>query len=143
SIDLGVWAELRELGKEDDLFNTLIAHFINETPGHLEILRAALLRGDAPAVARMAHELKGSSGNLGAKVMSRLCDQLQVCGKAGDLAAANPLCNRLEAEFDRVQRRIRAEQANAAQESSGKREAPQPPDRLACASDDSEIPNAA
>jgi HPt (histidine-containing phosphotransfer) domain-containing protein len=66
---------------------------------------------DAPTVNQMAHNLKGSSGNLGATRMTKLCAELEDAGASGDLSHAQQMLQQLEAEFTRVRPALEAEVA--------------------------------
>jgi CheY-like chemotaxis protein/HPt (histidine-containing phosphotransfer) domain-containing protein len=114
AIDPKVLAELRRLSTEqEDLLAVLIGHFLEQMPRGLERLRQALAQGDAKRLARIAHELNGSCGNLGARRMCGLCMELQVRGDRGELPGAAPLLERLEAEFERARTRLLAERDRA------------------------------
>jgi len=98
-VDSAVLAELRQLDETGELLVTLIRHFLDETPQLLAAMQTALSQADSTALAEAAHTLKGSSGNLGAHRLQRLCGELQRLGRAHELA---PVVNRLadlEAEF--------------------------------------------
>ena len=77
-------------------------------------LQDALQQGDAGALARVAHELNGSSGNLGVRKMRQLCVELQALGKAKDLTQAGDLLAQLVSEFEVVRQRLMAEHATIA-----------------------------
>ncbi len=54
----------------------LLDTFLDDSQKRVEALRKA--RGDAPALGRIAHSFKGSSGNLGAVRLAQLCQRLEV-----------------------------------------------------------------
>ena len=110
-VDATVIAELRDLGDKEELLFPLISHYLDETPKLLTSMRAALDNGDAATLTRVAHNLKGTSGNLGARRMCQVSNELQVIGKTGDLASAPLLLRRLEVEFESVRHRLVVEQA--------------------------------
>jgi HPt (histidine-containing phosphotransfer) domain-containing protein len=68
-----------------------------------------MLIDDAAAVENLAHTLKGSSGNMGARGMSALCARLEAAGASGDLSQSFGLLERLKEEFLRVDRAFEAE----------------------------------
>jgi HPt (histidine-containing phosphotransfer) domain-containing protein len=68
-----------------------------------------LQRGDAPAVERVTHKLKGGSGNMGARGISGLCAQLEDVSASGDLSQGSGLLGRIRKELGRVQRALEAE----------------------------------
>ena len=115
-VDASVLAELRELDSSCGLLSTLITNFLNDVPSHLAGLQGALQQGDGEALARVAHELNGSSGNLGIRNMRQLCVELQALGKAKDLSKAGALLAQLVSEFELVRQRLMAEHATIAQD---------------------------
>jgi two-component system, sensor histidine kinase and response regulator len=110
-VDSTVLAELRDLDRSCGLLSTLITNFLNDVPTRLAGLRDALQEGDAGALARVAHELNGASGNLGVRTMRQLCVELQALGKAKDLSKAGALLAQLVSEFEVVRQRLIAEYA--------------------------------
>jgi HPt (histidine-containing phosphotransfer) domain-containing protein len=107
SLDHTVIANLRELG-DSDLLSELTRMFVEEVPGRRVALHEAIENGDAQTVRRIAHTLKGSSGNMGARQMSRLCLDLEHAGEANDLPAADRLLEAIEEEFDHVRAQLTA-----------------------------------
>jgi two-component system sensor histidine kinase/response regulator len=114
-VDAAVLADLRQLDRSCGLLSTLITHFLDDVPTRLATLQDALQQGDAGAVARVAHEVNGASGNLGVRRMRQLCVELQALGKAKDLTKAGALLAQLVSEFEVVRQRLLAEQATLAQ----------------------------
>ncbi len=66
----------------------------------------ALRRGAADDVARAAHRLKSSSGQIGALAVSRLCEQLEARVRSGSVAGLEPLAASLQLELERLQQRL-------------------------------------
>ncbi len=90
-------------------FAQLIELFAADCVDHLRELREAVLAGDAGRVERFAHRLSGSSGNLGARIVARLCRELEQMGTSGDLAAAPGVLHRLEEACASATSALRAE----------------------------------
>jgi HPt (histidine-containing phosphotransfer) domain-containing protein len=111
-LDRGVLEGLRSLGDEE-LLAELAQLFLEDVPPRLEALREAIGGGDAASVGRVAHVLKGSSGNMGALRMSAICSELEDAGHSGKLQEAAGLAERLEAEFGRVLPALEAETARS------------------------------
>ncbi len=107
-LDRATLEGLRELGGSE-LITELGEAFSSVTPPQLANLRVAVEGGDAEAVERIAHTLKGSSANMGARRMAGICEELQKPKVSTDLAEALELLDRLEVEFERVQRALAAE----------------------------------
>ena len=99
-VDAAVLADLRQLDLSGGLLSTLITHFLDDVPTRLAALQDACQQGDAGALARVAHELNGASGNLGVWRMRQLCIELQALGKAKDLTKAGALLGQLVSEFE-------------------------------------------
>jgi CheY-like chemotaxis protein/HPt (histidine-containing phosphotransfer) domain-containing protein len=113
-VDSAVLADLRQLDSSCGLLSTLITHFLEDVPTRLATLQDAFQQGDAGALARVAHELNGASGNLGVRKMRQLCIELQALGKAKDLGKAGALLAQLVSEFELVRQRLMSEQATLA-----------------------------
>jgi HPt (histidine-containing phosphotransfer) domain-containing protein len=74
-VDREVLARLRRpQGEEEpDIVADLAGMFLKDARSRLVAVEEALQKGDAPAVGRAAHALKGGSGSMGARRMSGLC----------------------------------------------------------------------
>ncbi len=114
-LDPSVLAGLRELQIEGrpEFAAEVAAIFLQEAPARVAALRETVSRGDAQALARAAHALKGSSANVGARRLAFLCGELEAMGRSRPTPAAAKVLRRLEQELDRVR---------AALESMGVRE---------------------
>ncbi len=74
-----------------------------ECPRLLDAVRNALHQGDAKALARAAHSLKGTVGSLAAAGAFSAARQLEERGRAGDLDAAAAAFTALEREMKELQ----------------------------------------
>ncbi|MGZ8783036.1 MAG: Hpt domain-containing protein [Gaiellaceae bacterium] len=74
-LDAAVIDELRSFG--DAFVDDLVGQFVGDTDLLLAELRAALAAGDPVAVARIAHSLKGSSGQMGGRRFAMSCGRLE------------------------------------------------------------------
>ena len=99
SIDVAVLANLRELTGEDspEILSELIELFAASTPPLLSQARDALSNPRELAV--IAHTIKGSCSNFGARAMEALCLQLEQLDGEGGSAAAENLVAAIEREF--------------------------------------------
>jgi signal transduction histidine kinase/CheY-like chemotaxis protein/HPt (histidine-containing phosphotransfer) domain-containing protein len=104
SLDLTRLNHLQELSKRRDpaLFSKLLKSFLTDAPDRIGILKKALAVDDTKTVFTVAHSLKGISGNIGAKVMTSLSQELQVMGDTGSLSGAGAVIGKLEQEFSLV-----------------------------------------
>jgi two-component system sensor histidine kinase/response regulator len=103
-LDRSVLAGLRELqeGGEPDLLAELAKLFLEEAPFKIKGMHEATERSDASSLGWVAHALKGSCDNMGARRMAQICAELQDVGTSENLARAPGLLDQLESEFDRV-----------------------------------------
>ena len=76
--------------------------YVENAPQLIDAIRRAIAAGDAPALQRSAHTLKGSSASLGAQRMAALCFELEKLGRDGTVEGALPIAAEVEQEFDRV-----------------------------------------
>lgn len=98
-------ASLQEPG-EPDLVVELVTLFLRDTPERLaELTRSPL---EAGHVARVAHAIKGSAGNLGATALQDLAGQLEQAGHRGEsVASLAALGEAVHAEYARVDSHLR------------------------------------
>src|SRR5215210_7246996 len=111
SLDREVLARLRGLqgDEETDFVAELAGLYLENARWGLQEGEEALQRGDAPAVERVAHKLKGGWGSMGAMGMSGLYAQLEDVGASGDLSQGSELLGRIREELGRVERALEAE----------------------------------
>ena len=107
-LDPAVVESLRQLtpSGEPDVLHQVLTLFLSEVPKKIDALRAAVAAGDVVAVQRIAHSLKGSSGNIGAGALYDVCRRLDDDAKSGEMARLPPLLERVVAEYARVEREI-------------------------------------
>jgi CheY-like chemotaxis protein/HPt (histidine-containing phosphotransfer) domain-containing protein len=101
-LDAVVLARLQRLGAAsgEDLLGQLAALFLSDAALRIETLRQAIVEGDTEEVFRSAHFLAGSSANLGATDLSRLCSVL--AARADDRAHRRAMADGIEAELELV-----------------------------------------
>ncbi len=110
-----VLRDLAELaGPENpDFLKEIIAAYLKDLPGRLEAMRAAFAAGAAPALQQAAHALKGSSGNVGAQRLYKICRMIEDIAKGGSAAGAGELLLALEAEAPNTRAAMEAAAAGA------------------------------
>jgi HPt (histidine-containing phosphotransfer) domain-containing protein len=97
------WATaLGRVGNDVELMQELARVFLEECPGWMAELRRALAGGDAAGVRRLAHTVKGSLGQFGARTAFDAAQRLEMMGRDGILAGAEEACVVLEAELGRL-----------------------------------------
>jgi CheY-like chemotaxis protein len=104
ALDPAVLAELRQFQGEGepDIVQELAQAFQFETPPLLQALHRAVAEEQSEQIKQAAHNLKGSSNNLGARTMAGLSAELEALGKQRTLEGAAELVTRLEREYRRV-----------------------------------------
>jgi PAS domain S-box-containing protein len=113
ALDPTVLTELRQFQGEgeSDIVVELAEAFQSETPPLLEALHVAVREEQPEALKRAAHNLKGSSYNIGARTMAETCSDLESLGKQGTVQGATELITKLEQEYQRVCQALVAEGA--------------------------------
>jgi HPt (histidine-containing phosphotransfer) domain-containing protein len=82
--------------------------FRDSTPALVAALRAGAERGDAAAMARAAHTLKGACSNLRAPAAVAALAEVETLTRRGDVAAATPILPRVEAAHAELLREANA-----------------------------------
>ena len=105
-LDLGVLSRLTEEtggARDSELIKSLAGLFREDSKRELKQVADALREKDAQGVARAAHALKGSSGQLGATRTEAISAELQAVAETGELGDAKALLRRLETAVDAAQ----------------------------------------
>ena len=95
-------AALARVGGNVELLREMVALFLQELPELLTNLRDAIGAGNANAIERAAHKLKGSVGNFSAQPAFEAALKLEVLGRDGSLTNAEPVYADLEREIERL-----------------------------------------
>jgi PAS domain S-box-containing protein len=108
-LDQGQIAVLRSLDDGDgDVLAEIIEQFLSQTAEGREELLRVLGAGDAPALERAAHTLRGASANVGAKALAALCAEIEQHGRHGRLDGGAGLLDRFDTEFARVREALQS-----------------------------------
>ena len=104
-LDTSILEDLKSLQVEgkQNILKSLFDLFMRDTPVRLDEVDAAVERGDGEAVRKIAHTLKGSSGNIGAQRMARVAALLEDQVQSEEISHASDLLSRLRQEYLRVQ----------------------------------------
>jgi signal transduction histidine kinase/CheY-like chemotaxis protein len=98
-------ADDSELVVDDDIVD-LLPDYVAARRRDLVTLRASVERDDLEAIARIAHQMKGSGAGYGLPVLTRLGGAIEAAANGGDAAAIPPLVDDLDAHLARL--RIRS-----------------------------------
>jgi PAS domain S-box-containing protein len=78
-----------------DRFTTILRAYVDGDDRRLDRIETFGRSGDLPGLARAAHDLTSISGNLGARQLQRLAEELDRAGREGDLSRARALADRI------------------------------------------------
>lgn len=103
-VDLAMLASYEEiqLDGEPDLIVELIDLYLEDAPRRVAVMQESLAKRDWLSLKREAHNLRGSSGNLGALQMARICDEIEGIESGNLFASTAALLNGLGLELERV-----------------------------------------
>ncbi len=94
---------LRTIGGDDDGFVAeIVQMFREDTPPQFVELSDCVAHADPVRLAKVAHSMKGSAGNFGAKHFRHLAEAIEAIAKSGSLASAPAAIAALQAEYERV-----------------------------------------
>lgn len=92
-----------------ELLARVINLYLVESPKLMQKLKQAAGASDAPEIARSAHSLKSSSANVGARVLSRYCGDIEASARRADTEEACKILAKIETEHGSVQTALTAE----------------------------------
>lgn len=98
---------LHRIDGDVDLLKEVIEIFLEDTPALLANLYAGIRSGDAEAVERAAHTLKGSAANISAKRLQQLSHHVQQALKKNDVAYLELFIEDLEENYEKLDQVLR------------------------------------
>jgi signal transduction histidine kinase/CheY-like chemotaxis protein/predicted hydrocarbon binding protein len=98
-VPLDIETALGRFDHDKEFFREMLQEFLNHVPEQLQILDEGVKQGDAKMVEREAHGLKGAAGNLSVKRLADLALQLELLGRAKDLAGTKEIIDNLKSEL--------------------------------------------
>ncbi len=90
------------MGKEA-VVRKIVTVFLDNVKDQIGTIRQAIAQGNAEAVRKEAHSIKGGAANLTADSLSRASLELEDIGRSGDLGQAPDTLDRLEEELHRLE----------------------------------------
>jgi histidine phosphotransfer protein HptB len=90
---------LERVDHDQETFQMMIELFLEHGPNDLRVAQVALTAGDATALARSSHRLKGAILQFCAATSLQACTELEESAKAGDLCRAGAIYPKLEREL--------------------------------------------
>ncbi len=104
-IDSDTYQQLKDQVGSDFVIELIDAYAV-ETADLLNRLQQALAGADVAAFGRLAHSIKTSSASLGALAFAQQARELEMMGKANELAGAPAKVDQLTAAFPKVMSRL-------------------------------------
>jgi len=95
-------AILARVGGDAQLLAEISRLFIDDVPGHLEKIRAALDARDAEGLRRAAHAYRGAAANFEATAVVRAARELEEVGRLNGFAEHEAAWQTLTAETDEL-----------------------------------------
>ncbi|MFN4258308.1 MAG: response regulator [Gemmataceae bacterium] len=95
-------ALLERVSGDQELLKEIVTLFLDTTPQQVMKLREAVMRGDCQELQYLAHSLKGSLGFFDEEYTAHAAQQLEYCGRIGDLSQALETCDALENALQRL-----------------------------------------
>ena len=104
ALDPTVIETLRQLSEPGgpDVVEEVFQIFLTETPARLADIDEAISIGNLTQVHRLAHSLKGSAGNIGARAMFAACRELDDEARGGKADRIAGLVALVRFEYQRV-----------------------------------------
>jgi histidine phosphotransfer protein HptB len=98
------WRSLQQLSDGDRQFEReLLSLFVSDTRSQLSQLSDAVMAHDAQRVAKLAHYLKGSCGNVGVIALHACAAKLEAEARRGELSSSQQLLIKMMGLFQQVQ----------------------------------------
>ena len=102
-MDPSVLGRLRDLERDAPGFVAdVVSLFLQETPGRIDAIGAALAQADGSRLAAAAHALRGSAGAIGATRLAELCACIEDCAHRRALADCTAPAASLSGAFNAV-----------------------------------------
>jgi HPt (histidine-containing phosphotransfer) domain-containing protein len=110
-LDAQILAGLRDLQEEGepDFLTELIDIYLADSLKLVEEIKQGVVVSDASRIRNAAHTLKGSSGNLGASAFSKLCYEMEMYAKNGNLVEARKLLPKVIDDYQVVKIKLSEE----------------------------------
>ena len=118
AIDRNMIRSIQNIAGDDSpgLLNELIELFLSSSQKRIQEMVLGLQEEDPVKLYRSAHNLKGSSGQMGAVRMQQICGSLDALGRAGTLNGVATLIEELKLEMERVRQDLQHIQMGKAED---------------------------
>ena len=111
AVDMKVLKAFEALQADDgsDLIVELIDLYLQDAPGRLKEIKEAAVANDWVRLKRAAHNLKGSSSNLGVRQVADICEKLEEAVSPESFEKVEALVQLLEYKFDKARQALAIE----------------------------------
>ncbi|WP_419811798.1 Hpt domain-containing protein [Bacterioplanoides sp.] len=86
----------------EDEFSELLTVYVNDSDQRLPVILQAFRDGDTERLRELAHSFKGSSSNISAAPLAKLCHQLENAARDQQLTGLEPVLTGIESEYAQV-----------------------------------------
>ncbi|MCK5235858.1 MAG: response regulator, partial [Deltaproteobacteria bacterium] len=104
---------------DEEIAKEILDGFIEDMPNQISSMKEALDEGDSSLVQRLAHTIKGASGNVGATALQEAALQVEVAGKESDLTSSALLIPKIDEQFEILKEAIARQGVPSHQYSKG------------------------
>ena len=111
-LDMNQVDELISLDDTRAVLEDFIEMYTTQAPRRIGEIAAALAAEDFDGMTRVAHSLKGASGNLGAIGVAGLAERIEIAGKARDFGGVDAMLADLRARYRETESALRALRAS-------------------------------
>ncbi len=105
---LDIVALRKRLLQDDALVVLILEQYRQDLPLQLERLREASAAEDMKEVARLAHKIKGSSGNVGAELLQEMASEAEQAALREDCRVVDRVLAAIGAHLPQVKKEIEA-----------------------------------
>ena len=96
-LDLSAYNEMKDIMEE--VLPELLKTFIEYMPDLLIDLNKAIAANEPDLIFGISHRMKSSSNSLGAMGLAKICETIEMIGRAGSIEGAAELSAQLEEEL--------------------------------------------
>jgi len=97
---------------DEELAASIVKIFLADTPNEIAKLQEAIEKGDIKEVADNAHKIKGASAIIGNAALKQVAEDIEFCGKNGDIENATALMPTVRTLFNLFKQEIEISQKN-------------------------------
>lgn len=106
AIDLEEFRAAMRASGIEEIVMPMLQLFAQEAPKGMGALSSAMASGDLEAVNRAAHSLKSSAGNVRAKALADVLQQLENAARGKDAATVQQLFGSVKTSYDAALRQL-------------------------------------